>query len=288
MFGSTYLGSPFGVRLSVHGTFWLLPLFVLLTGLDRGPASAAVDVAVVLALFGCVALHELGHAAAAKLFGIRTRGITLYPIGGVAQLERMPRRPMQEIVVALAGPAVNFGIAAVLAALMAIDGISLNPVGSTTNLIDTFWSRLLWGNVGLVLFNLLPAFPMDGGRVLRAVLAMLTSRRTATDLAAFVGAGFAVLFGVWGLVSFSPMLLILAVFLYFAGQAEKHAVRRDEEEREYRQRYVYEDYDPQPRVFEIPVARPVRRATPVLHGWVFDADTGRWVEYVHGTPVRRV
>src|SRR4051794_36476444 len=102
MFGSLKIGRPFGINLSVHGTFWLLPAFVLLSGLSSGLDSALIDVGVVLALFGCVALHELGHALAAKGFGIRTRDIVLYPIGGVARLEKMPDRPWQEIVVALA------------------------------------------------------------------------------------------------------------------------------------------------------------------------------------------
>src|SRR5262245_61970312 len=112
MFSSLKLGKPFGIDLYVHGTFWLLPLFVFVSGALGGDLfGAAFDVAVLFAVFGCVALHEVGHALAAALYGIRTRDITLYPVGGVASLERMPEKPWHEIVVALAGPAVNFVIA---------------------------------------------------------------------------------------------------------------------------------------------------------------------------------
>src|SRR5437762_13440645 len=123
MFGSLRLGKPFGIDLFVHGTFWLLPLFVLFGGAASGDlGGACFDVAVLFAAFGCVALHEVGHALAARGFGIRTRDITLYPIGGVASLERMPEKPLQEILIALAGPAVNVVIAAGLFAALAIGG----------------------------------------------------------------------------------------------------------------------------------------------------------------------
>src|SRR5947209_3182342 len=108
MFGSVRLGKIFGIDLFVHGTFWLLPLYVFLSGAWSGNvARAAIDVALVLAVFACVALHEVGHAVAAAYYGIATRDITLYPVGGVARLERMTERPGQEVVIALAGPAVN-------------------------------------------------------------------------------------------------------------------------------------------------------------------------------------
>lgn len=293
MFGSTYLGRALGVNLYVHGTFWLLPLFALFSGLlTHGPETAALDVAVILTLFGCVALHELGHATAAKLFGIRTRDIVLYPIGGVARLERMPRRPIQEIVVALAGPAVNVAIALFLAPLMVLDGYSLNPAGPFETPFEVFWNRVLWGNIGLVLFNLLPAFPMDGGRVLRAVLAMFTHRLTATTIAANVGAGFAVLFGLAGLGvigdSFSPMFVILAAFLFLAGRAELNAVRYEDEERESRRRYEFGDPEPRVRVFDVPISPSARPAVELVNGWVYDAGTRMWVEYHNGIPVRRV
>lgn len=285
MFGSTYLGRPLGINLYVHGTFWLLPAFVLLSGLADGPVAAAVDVAVVLALFGCVALHELGHAAAARLYGIGTREITLYPIGGVARLERMPSRPLHEIVVALAGPAVNVAIVLALAPLMMLDGYSLNPAGPFEGVWDAFWNRVLWGNVMLVAFNLLPAFPMDGGRVLRAVLAAVAGRRAGTEVAAVVGMGFAILFGVVGLFGGgSPMLAVLGLFLYFAARGERDAVRGEEAERRYRERYGWDDPAPQVTVFDTPVVRPARRA--VYDGWVFEPALGVWVFYRNGIPVR--
>src|SRR5438309_311874 len=120
------LGKLFGIDLFVHGTFWLLPLFVFLTGVASGNVAAAgFDVAVLLAAFGCVALHEVGHALAARYYGIRTRDITLYPIGGVASLERIPEKPGQEIVIALAGPLVNVLIAAGLFALLLVDQVAI-------------------------------------------------------------------------------------------------------------------------------------------------------------------
>jgi Zn-dependent protease len=292
MFGSTYLGRPLGINLYVHGTFWLLPAFVLLSGLADGPVAAAVDVAVVLALFGCVALHELGHAAAARLFGIGTREITLYPIGGVARLDRMPARPLHEVVVALAGPAVNVAIVAALLPLMWLDGYPLHPAGPFESVADAFWNRVLWGNVALVVFNMIPAFPMDGGRVLRATLAAVVGRRSGTEMAATIGMAFAVLFGLVGLglvrvpfLGASPTLAVLGLFLFFAARGERDAVRAEDAERRYRERYGWDEPAPRVTVFDVPVARPARRPA-ALDGWVFDAAAGVWVYYRNGVPVR--
>src|SRR6188768_2690380 len=190
MFSSLKLGNPFGIGLYVHATFWLLPLFVFLGGVMGGDVSGAtMDVAVLFAVFGCVVLHEVGHALAARAYGIGTRDITLYPVGGVASLERMPERPGREIAIALAGPAVNVVLAAGLfAGLLA--GVLINPLGLGSpepGGIEAFASRVMIANVVLAVFNLLPAFPMDGGRVLRAILAIGMPRTSATAAAVGVG-----------------------------------------------------------------------------------------------------
>lgn len=293
MFESLKIGRPFGINLYLHGTFWLLPAFVLLSGaVEHGLEMALLDVGVLLTLFGCVALHELGHALAAKGFGIRTRDIVLYPIGGVARLERMPERPWQEVVVALAGPAVNVAIVALLIPLMMLDGYTLLPTRFYESVGEAFWNRVLVGNVFLVLFNMIPAFPMDGGRVLRAVLAMITTRLRATELAANVGAVFAVLMAGFGLGLFGnspmPMMLILAFFLFITGRAELAAVRNEEAGRRYNARPADPDA-PVVRVFGLPVARPANGPTArPADGWEYDARRHVWIEWRDGYPVRVV
>jgi Zn-dependent protease len=162
-----------GIGVYVHVTFLMLVAWVAVTELANGRGVRAMTngVALILAVFGIVVLHELGHALMAKRFGIRTRDITLLPIGGVARLERMPEKPSQELLVALAGPAVNVVLAAVLYAVLVLRGSFIAPWAaehSGTNILE----KLLWINVSLALFNLLPAFPMDGGRALRAALAL--------------------------------------------------------------------------------------------------------------------
>jgi Zn-dependent protease len=278
MFSSLKLGKLFGIDLYVHGTFWLLPLFVLFGGVMSGNlASAGFDVAVLLAAFGCVALHEVGHAVAAKLYGIRTRDITLYPIGGVASLERMPEKPLQEIVIALAGPAVNVAIAAGLFAMVAIG--SALPAAWTSagpDLIDLFVARLFWANVGLAVFNLLPAFPMDGGRVLRAVLSLGLTRVSATKVAATVGAVIAAGFFCLGLYLPQFTLVLLGVVVFLLGQAELQAVRMQEARRDREPLWdpLGEELDPrQPEPFT---------------GWRYDPVRRVWTQWFRGEPVRDV
>src|SRR5687767_4660571 len=221
MFQSLRIGRLFGIDVFVHPTFWLLPLFVFLSGsASSGAALAALDVAVVFAVFGCVALHEFGHAIAAMYYGIRTRDITLYPIGGVARLENMPERAWPEIVVALAGPAVNVAIAAGIAGLMALDGFTVLDGLKAGLSLEAFWARLLVANVVLVAFNLLPAFPMDGGRVCRAVVRWFSHRLTATRIASTVGAGIALLLGLFGLYYQEFMLVLVAGFVFLAGRGD--------------------------------------------------------------------
>lgn len=293
MFRPLRLGRAMGIDLFVHPTFWLLPLLYLLGGLAGGDGSRQIglDLAVLFAAFGCVALHELGHAAAAKLYGIRTRDIILYPIGGVARLEGMPERAWPEIVIALAGPLVNVFIAAGIYGMLIADGLAEGSSFATASTIDEFWFRLMLVNVSLVVFNLIPAFPMDGGRVFRAVVSLITDRVTATEVASVVGGVFAALmalvglFGVPGLIAPNFMLVILAGAVFMMGRAELANVRQREEakrwerQRAARGRY-YDDLDPDDG---IPVARPAAPAD----GWQWDPHRGGWVYWQNGYPVRR-
>lgn len=228
MKGSWKLSRVAGIDVSVHWTFVVLLVWVLLSALSAGgPARALGDVLFLVLLFGCVLLHELGHALTARLFGIPTHGITLLPIGGVAQLDRIPRNPWQELVIALAGPAVNVVIAVMLLPVVG----ALYGLGQITSLgliSGGFLARLLLVNVGLVVFNLIPAFPMDGGRVLRACLALLTNYQTATRLAVRVGQVAAVLLGLAGLLLLhNPLLLLVAVFVFFAAAGELRQTLRE-------------------------------------------------------------
>jgi Zn-dependent protease len=279
MLRSLVIGRPFGIKVAVHWSFWLLPALVFLSGFMGGNTDRAIfDVVAIVGVFGCVVLHELGHALTARGFGIRTRDIELYPIGGVARLDRIPRNPFKELAIALAGPAVNVAIAAVVAPLMWVDGFGLAPSAVSHSWLEAFWHRMLWANVFLVGFNLLPAFPMDGGRVLRAVLAMIVPRVTATHAAATIGTGFAILFGLVGLfgipgvVERNLMLAVLAWFVYVAGQAELQAVREMEEGSPGRR-----------------WAGPyVPRGGDLASGWVYEPERRAWVEYRLGEPVRIV
>ena len=219
------LGKMLGVDVHVHVTFLLLLAFVgvahWLAG--RNVEAALSGVLFFACLFMCVLLHEFGHALAARRYGIATRDITLLPIGGVARLERMPEKPSQELVVALAGPAVNVVIAAGLFLGLWLGGW-WQPLGTLSTTSGSLFERLLVANVFLVLFNLVPAFPMDGGRVLRSLLAMRMDYARATSIAAAIGKGMAVVFGFVGLFS-NPMLLLIALFVWIGATQEAAAAQ---------------------------------------------------------------
>jgi Zn-dependent protease len=223
---SLKLGNLAGIPVYVHATFALLLGWIgLVYWMGSGSLGAVVGGLVfLLALFGCVLLHELGHALAARRYGIRTRDITLLPIGGVARLERMPERPIQELWVALAGPAVNAVIAAVLFVWLLLTG-GVDSAGSLGIADGSFVERLMLVNALLVVFNLIPAFPMDGGRVLRALLAMRLDYVRATRVAAALGQGAALLFGFVGLFA-NPFLLFIALFVWIGAAQESVAVRQ--------------------------------------------------------------
>jgi Zn-dependent protease/CBS domain-containing protein len=217
---SLKLGKLAGIDVYLHFTFLLLLVFLgfVYWRATQNVEAALRGVAFIVALFGCVVLHELGHALMARCYGIKTRDITLLPIGGIARLEEMPEKPMQEFWVALAGPAVNMVIAAVLLVGLAATG-GFTPLEEISMIGGSFCQRLLVLNLMLVGFNLLPAFPMDGGRVLRALLAMRLGRRRATAIAANVGQALAILFGIIGFF-YNPFLIFIAIFVYLGAQAE--------------------------------------------------------------------
>lgn len=214
------LGKFFGIDVYVHATFLLLIAWV---GYSHWLANqhwgeVLNGIIFILALFACVILHEYGHALTARKFGVKTRDITIYPIGGVARLERMPEKPIEELWVALMGPAVNVVIAVVLFVYLFFTS-SFTPLRELTVTSGAFLERLLVVNISLVLFNLLPAFPMDGGRVLRALLAMRLDYVRATQIAANIGQGMALLFGLIGLFG-NASLLFIAFFIWIGASQE--------------------------------------------------------------------
>ncbi|CAN5634080.1 site-2 protease family protein [soil metagenome] len=222
---SLKLGRIAGIPIYVHWTFFILLGFIgfvyfARSGGDLG--QVALGLGLILAIFGCVVLHELGHALMARRFGVPTADITLLPIGGVARLQRIPEAPGQELLIAVAGPAVNVLIAGVLLLLGARTPVLFPLVTDVGSAVD-FLNFLLFINIFLVLFNLLPAFPMDGGRILRALLAMRLPYTRATRIAASVGQFMAIVFGFFGLL-FNPLLLLIALFVWIGAEAEARQV----------------------------------------------------------------
>jgi Zn-dependent protease len=271
MFSSWKVGRPFGIPFYIHPTFWLLPLWVVLVSGSASGLELGLNLAVLAATFGCVLLHELGHALTARHYGIGTRDITFYPIGGVARLERPAEKPAQELWITLAGPAVNLAISVLLMAVLALVAL-FDPGLVFGSLAGVFLFWLLFVNVLLVIFNLLPAFPMDGGRVLRSLLAMGLGQLRATRIAVTVGVVTAALVGIGGTVWLhNPWMMIIALFVFLAGQAELQMAYIRE-----RRRRVEEVDQPPP-------ARPLGEADslfylqPRITVYTWDDETGRWV-----------
>ena len=217
------------IGIFVHWTFVLIIGWIVMVFLAQGQGywAAAEGVVFVLAIFGCIVLHELGHALTARRYGIPTRDITLLPIGGVARLERMPEDPAQEFRVAIAGPVVN-----VVIALFIVGGLSV--AGAWKPFTEIVWIggtaadfllRLMWVNLFIVGFNLLPAFPMDGGRVLRSILARKLDFVQATQISAKVGQSMALVFGFFGILALNPFLVLIALFVFVGAQAESHSAQ---------------------------------------------------------------
>ena len=214
-----------GIELKVHATFAILVLIVAANWASLGLPGMLFGAGLILLLFGCVTLHEFGHALAAQYYGIPVREIVLLPIGGVALLSRSARDPMQELVIAAAGPAVNVVIIALLAPVLFLIGEPLSaapallrPGGATPSLAEALhW--LLGANISLVLFNLIPAFPLDGGRILRGLLGLRMEWSRATQWSTAIGQGLAMAMGAWGFMEGRLMLVIIAAMVFFAASA---------------------------------------------------------------------
>jgi Zn-dependent protease/CBS domain-containing protein len=213
------LGRVAGISIYLHATFLLLLVWIAMSylGAGQGVATAGFGLLLVASVFASIVVHELGHALVARRFGITTRDIMLYPIGGMARLERMPERPRQELLVAIVGPVINGVIALAIYLGLRLSGAGTG--GDPLTIGGSFAVQLMWINLSLGAFNLLPAFPMDGGRILRAILAFWMDRPRATAVAARVGRGLAVVMGIVGLW-WNPMLAVIAVFVWLAAGQE--------------------------------------------------------------------
>jgi Zn-dependent protease len=222
MKNALYLGAVSGIRVYVHWTFLILIGWIVFSNLGKGSSVNEIlwSVIFILTIFACVTLHELGHALAAKRFNIKTRDITLLPIGGVAQMESLPEKPKEELIVALAGPAVNILIFIVLyfTTQQQISPETLTRLEPGIG-PGNFLFALMFVNLWLALFNLIPAFPMDGGRVFRALLAFRMNRNRATQIAANLGQFLAVGFIFAGLF-YNPFLVFIGLFVFLGAQAE--------------------------------------------------------------------
>jgi Zn-dependent protease/CBS domain-containing protein len=219
------IGRFAGIDVYVHATFFLLILWVVVLHWIEGRSLQAVisGVTFIVALFACVVLHEFGHALTARRYGVPTKDITLLPIGGVSRFERMPDKPWQEFWVAVAGPVVNLLIAALIYAFLFFSS-GLRPVKGLSITGGPFLERILVANLLLAVFNLIPAFPMDGGRVLRALLSTRMDHVRATQTAASVGQAIALVFGLVGLF-FDPFLVFIALFVWIGAAHESHSVQ---------------------------------------------------------------
>lgn len=221
---SITLGRIAGTAVRIHVTFLVFLAWIGISAMQKGGAEAAIQNTIFMALlFLCVLLHEFGHILTARRFGIHTPDVVLLPIGGIASLERMPEKPSQELAVAIAGPLVNVAIAIILIAFVDL------PRGDLHRIEDpqvSILARLAIANIFLALFNMLPAFPMDGGRVLHALLAMKVGAARATQTSARVGQALALLLGFAGLFG-NPMLIFIAIFIYMTagGEAQESAFR---------------------------------------------------------------
>jgi len=222
MRSSLKIASISGIEVRIHLTFLLFLAWIWFSYYEiAGVGGATQGVLLFLALFACVLLHEFGHAFAARAFGIQTADITLLPIGGVARLNRIPEEPWQELVVAVAGPLVNVVIATVLV-FVVHEAAPLNQLESIENPRIEMLARLASWNIVLVLFNLIPAFPMDGGRVLRALLAMVMPYSRATWIAARIGQALAICLAVYFIFgpSRDPILIFIALFIFYGARQE--------------------------------------------------------------------
>ena len=215
---SLTIGRFGGTAVKIHVTFLLLLAWIGFSAWRQGgPAAARDSLVFIILLFVCVVLHEFGHILVARRYGIQAPEVTLLPIGGVASLQAMPEKPSQELAIAIAGPAVNFVIAVVL--MLLVGSFNSADLARLDDPRVSLVARLADANLFLAVFNLVPAFPMDGGRVLRALLAMKLGRPRATRIAASVGQAFAFGLGFLGLFG-NPLLIFIAIFVYMAAAGE--------------------------------------------------------------------
>ncbi|MBQ4819662.1 site-2 protease family protein [Aquimarina sp. MMG016] len=232
MKGVLNLGKVFNVKIEIHWTFIFILAWVIFSELESGGTlqNALMNTIFILLLFVCVVCHEFGHILIARKFGVATKKITLLPIGGVASMETIPENPKQELWIAIAGPAVNLAIALILLLFINLSVfIDSNPdqikelVGhiNLNNLVIYLFSA----NIMLALFNFIPAFPMDGGRVLRALLAMKMDRVTATSIASGIGQFLALVFVFLGIL-YNPFLILIALFIFFGAYSENKMVEQ--------------------------------------------------------------
>src|ERR671932_2829921 len=233
MGGSFKIGRVFGIDIKVHWTFFLLLLFFAFVGFQGSGriAGALVTTVVIVVLFFCVLLHELGHSLVAQRLGIEIPDITLLPVGGVARLKSLPDRPADEVKIAVAGPLVNVVLAPIFFGLAFLLGAGLlvapSPIAGFGSVGQVF-AYLGWLNLALAIFNLVPAFPMDGGRVLRGLLAARMGPVRATDISSAVGQFFAFVFFLIGLFGGNFVLALIAVFIFFGANGEAQMVRQRE------------------------------------------------------------
>jgi Zn-dependent protease/CBS domain-containing protein len=218
---SLSLGRIAGIQIFVHWTFLILIGWIVYINLKQGMGTVDIfwSVLFILTLFACVTFHELGHALAAKRYNIKTRNITLLPIGGLAQLESIPEKPKEELVVALAGPLVNIMIAVFLYPFVKLSPNVIEEMDLSRLSHHNFLFSLMVVNVWLAVFNMIPAFPMDGGRVFRALLSFKFDRHIATRIAASVGQLLAVGFVFIGFF-INPFLVFIGIFIFLGAQAE--------------------------------------------------------------------
>ena len=220
---SVNIGSIAGTAIRIHVTFLLFLVWIFVAGLATGGVNDAVNSLVfMILLFACVVAHEFGHIFTARAFGVATPDVTLLPIGGVARLERIPEKPSEEFLVAIAGPLVNVAIAIVLIAV-APTHLNVAHFAAMESPKVSMIDRLAEVNLFLAVFNMIPAFPMDGGRVLRALLAIRLGHVRATEIAATIGQWTAFGFGFLGLF-YNPLLIFIAIFVYLAASSEAHLV----------------------------------------------------------------
>ena len=236
MGGALKIGRVAGIDLKVHWTFFLLLAFFAFAGYQGGGglANALVTALVIVALFVCVVLHEYGHSLVAQRLGIEIEDITVLPIGGVARLKSLPERPIDEVKIAVAGPLVNVVLAPIffaVALLLGAGPLDIANIVEGGNSLGQIFAYLGFINVSLVVFNLIPAFPLDGGRVLRGLLATRLGAVRATDISAAIGQFFAAAFFLVGLLGGNFLLALVAVFIFFGASGEAQMVRQHEQTR---------------------------------------------------------